>query len=213
MAANHRSDPLTTFYTISAVERETALSKDTLRVWERRYRFPKPERDEHGERVYTQADVDKLRVIKQLVDRGHRPSKLVELSLADLQRLAESQSGGFTENQMPVELRRYMSLLKAHRANELRQCLVQELTRVGLQRFVLQTVAPLNVQVGLAWMRGDFEVFEEHLYTETVQGVLRGAIAAVPPGDDEPRVIVTTLVNEQPSLVSSWCTRSSRCKA
>ena len=33
---------------ISAVERDTGISKDTLRVWERRYRFPVPERDEHG---------------------------------------------------------------------------------------------------------------------------------------------------------------------
>jgi len=34
-------------YNISAVERDTGLSKDTLRVWERRYGFPKPLRDCH----------------------------------------------------------------------------------------------------------------------------------------------------------------------
>ena len=36
---------------ISAVERETGLSKDVLRMWERRYGFPKPDRDENGERA------------------------------------------------------------------------------------------------------------------------------------------------------------------
>src|SRR5271165_2475103 len=36
---------------IAAVERDTGLSKDTLRVWERRYRFPLPLRDTSGERV------------------------------------------------------------------------------------------------------------------------------------------------------------------
>ena len=30
---------------ISAVERETGLSKDVLRIWERRYGFPRPGRD------------------------------------------------------------------------------------------------------------------------------------------------------------------------
>ena len=37
--------------TIAAVERDTGLGKDTLRIWERRYGFPRPLRDAGGERV------------------------------------------------------------------------------------------------------------------------------------------------------------------
>ncbi|MBZ8144144.1 cobalamin-binding protein, partial [Rubrivivax gelatinosus] len=44
------SEPLT--LSIAAVERDTGLSKDTLRVWERRYGFPSPARDPQGERAY-----------------------------------------------------------------------------------------------------------------------------------------------------------------
>ena len=44
--------------TIAAVERETGLSKDTLRVWERRYAFPRPARDSNGERIYPPEQVD-----------------------------------------------------------------------------------------------------------------------------------------------------------
>src|SRR2546429_6664813 len=46
--------PYTTLFRspISAVERETGLAKDTLRVWERRYGFPRPERDSAGDRRY-----------------------------------------------------------------------------------------------------------------------------------------------------------------
>ncbi|MCX7153848.1 MAG: MerR family transcriptional regulator [Proteobacteria bacterium] len=46
------SQPSLTCFTISAVERDTGLSKDILRMWERRYRFPQPDRDQHGERLY-----------------------------------------------------------------------------------------------------------------------------------------------------------------
>ena len=49
--------------TISAVERDTGLSKDTLRMWERRYGFPQPGRDSYGERVYLPEQVEKLRMI------------------------------------------------------------------------------------------------------------------------------------------------------
>ena len=45
-------------YNIAAVERDTGLSKDILRVWERRYGFPKPERDHNDDRLYTLPDFD-----------------------------------------------------------------------------------------------------------------------------------------------------------
>ena len=59
--------------TIASVERDTGLSKDTLRVWERRYGFPAPGRDARGERLYPLDQVDKLRTLKRLLDLGHRP--------------------------------------------------------------------------------------------------------------------------------------------
>ena len=54
--------------TIAAVERDTGLTKDTLRVWERRYGFPTPLRDRSGQRVYSRRDMEKLRLIKRLLD-------------------------------------------------------------------------------------------------------------------------------------------------
>ena len=50
---------------IAAVERDTGLGKDTLRVWERRYGFPKPERDAQGERAYPLAQVQRLRLLRR----------------------------------------------------------------------------------------------------------------------------------------------------
>ena len=62
---------------IAAVERDTGLSKDTLRVWERRYGFPLPHRDALGERSYPFDQVERLRTIKRLLDAGHRPGRVV----------------------------------------------------------------------------------------------------------------------------------------
>ena len=64
---------------IAAVERDTGLSKDTLRVWERRYGFPMPERDAIGERAYPLDQVEKLRIVKRLMDGGHRPGRVVPM--------------------------------------------------------------------------------------------------------------------------------------
>lgn len=74
MPTEPRNSPL---LTISAVERETGLSKDTLGAWERRYGFPIPERDARGDRRYPPQQVERLRKIKRLVDHGFRPSKIM----------------------------------------------------------------------------------------------------------------------------------------
>ena len=75
---------------IAAVERDTGLSKDTLRVWERRYGFPNPERDGSGERAYPLDQVERLRLVKRLLDVGHRPGRVVALEVEDLQRLVDA---------------------------------------------------------------------------------------------------------------------------
>lgn len=73
-----------TWLGIGAIERETGLSKDTLRVWERRYGFPNPVRNLNGERVYSAEQVEKLKTIRKLLDKGKRPSRIVAASTEEL---------------------------------------------------------------------------------------------------------------------------------
>jgi hypothetical protein len=75
---------------ISAVERETGISKDVLRKWESRYGFPAPLRDDQGERSYPPDQVARLRLIKRLMDTGLRPSRIVGESVESLDALARS---------------------------------------------------------------------------------------------------------------------------
>src|SRR3954468_17303455 len=77
---------------ISAVERETGLSKDVLRMWERRYGYPKPARDDNGERQYAVAEVAKLRAMKRLMDVGLRPGRIIHNTQAELDALCEERS-------------------------------------------------------------------------------------------------------------------------
>jgi methanogenic corrinoid protein MtbC1 len=185
-------------HSISAVERDTGLSKDTLRVWERRYHFPLPDRDENGERVYTHEQIEKLRALKRLIDRGHRPSKIVGRTLPELLALVDPAPAA--PEPVAGENGSIVDLLRAHRVADLRQVLGQMLVRQGLARFCLETVGPTTHRVGEAWMRGHLEVFEEHLYTETVQGLLRSALASIPQPGGPPRVLLTTFPNEQHGL-------------
>jgi len=189
---------------IAAVERDTGLSKDTLRVWERRYGFPQPARDANGERVYPSDQVDKLRLLKRLMDQGHRPGKIAEQSLEQLQALAEAGNGSASpassEQRSDDALGPFLELVTEHRVEDLRRELSMLTVKVGLARFVTDVIAPLTALVGETWARGRLAIFEEHLYTESVQGVLRNAITSIPHPGESPRVLLTTVPQEPHGL-------------
>jgi DNA-binding transcriptional MerR regulator/methylmalonyl-CoA mutase cobalamin-binding subunit len=186
-------------FSIAAVEREVGLSKDVLRVWERRYGFPVPDRDPHGERLYPAGQVLRLRLIKRLMDLGYRPGRLMSTPVDELEALAAgshgAQAGQADAEAGSHELDQLFALVRQHDAAAYLQAMQQRLARQGLRRFVLDTVAPLTVHIGSAWQQGRLQVFEEHLFTELTARVLRQAIAAVP-GGSEPRVLLTTLPKE-----------------
>jgi len=185
---------------ISAVERETGLSKDVLRMWERRYGFPKPARDDNGERQYSAADVGKLRTIKRLMDVGLRPGKIIALTLAELNTMADARTPSRQEPVAPALERDVLAMLRTHDTASLQHALANLVMRQGLQRFVLDTITPLNRAVGDGWMRGDLQVFEEHLYTEQLQVVLRTAINAFPRQPGTPRMLLTTFPAEHHAI-------------
>jgi len=192
---------------IAAVERDTGIGKDTLRVWERRYGFPKPGRDANDERTYPIAQVEKLRVIKRLMDQGHRPGRIVAQSMDALQHLSRGEAT-LQSSQATVaapvreDLVAYITLLQAQDHEGVRRDLLKVLSQDGLQRFVTDLVAPLTSLVGEAWARGDLAVHEEHLYTECVSTLMRQAIAGIPKPahGGEPAVLLTTFPQEAHGL-------------
>ena len=186
-------------FNIAAVERDTGLSKDVLRVWERRYGFPVPDRDDHGERIYPAEQVERLRLVKRLMDAGHRPGKLLATPTEELNALAPRRPeppGAASGAGAAAELGDLISLIKQHDGAAYQQAMQQRLARQGLERFVQDTVAPLTRLVGAAWEEGSVEVFEEHLFTELTKRLLRQAIATLPGGKRSPRIVLTSVPDE-----------------
>ena len=186
---------------IAAVERATGLSKDTLRVWERRYGFPRPARDDNGERAYPPEQLEKLRLIRRFMDLGHRPGKIVAAPMRELTaRMTAFDAGCRAKSELAVPLPAVLQLLKTHRIAEMRDYLAQDMMRKGVQRFLQETVVPINAEVGSAWMRGEIEIHEEHVYSEQINHLLRQAIGNAAPAATAPRIMLTTLPGEEHQL-------------
>jgi hypothetical protein len=190
---------------IAAVERETGLGKDTLRAWERRYGFPVPQRDAAGIRGYPRALVDRLALIRRALLAGQRPGRLLGLPPGELDALLA------TTAVVPVPLAKAPGVLdvgeglvalRARGTEALRHWLTLGLARTGLASFVIDGVAPLTVAVGDAWVDGSIAIYEEHLYSEALQAVLRSALVPFQTGLEPaaPRMLLTTVPGEAHGL-------------
>ncbi len=76
-------------YAIGAVSRLTGISTHTLRIWERRYGAVIADRTESGRRIYSRRDVEKLGLLKILVDRGFSIGQIANLDLEELRARRE----------------------------------------------------------------------------------------------------------------------------
>lgn len=184
---------------IQAVERETGVSKELLRMWERRYQFPLPLRDHQGDRIYPQDQVSKLRLLRRLIDNGFRPGKIIAMETSELENLLRSKYTNRIESTPELETE-LIAALKSHDSNALREYLSHQLVKMGLQSFILEFLQYANPMVGDAWMRGIIEIHEEHLYTEQVQSLIRGAISSLRAATSAPHILLTTPPDEAHTL-------------
>lgn len=236
--------PRSLMMSIAAVERDTGLSKDTLRIWEKRYGFPLPVRDAQGERCYPVEQVERLRVIKRLLDVGHRPGRVVNLPPEDLQALADRSADaqglpprtgrgqaasvatppaqvastpaprpGFAAPALPDRwIDGALARVDAHDVAGLKRLLAQAVPTLGLARFITEVCGPLLQAMGEGWLRGRFQVPQEHWVSQCLQQSLHAAIHALPPTDpaQAPRVLLSTFPGEPHALgllmVEGWLT-------
>lgn len=70
-------------YPIRTVAELTGINPVTLRAWERRYGLIRPQRTEKGHRLYTEADIQRIRHIVALLDRGILISRAREILAND----------------------------------------------------------------------------------------------------------------------------------
>jgi methanogenic corrinoid protein MtbC1 len=185
-------------YSIRVTSRLTSIELDTLRMWERRYGFPRPERTSGGSRVYSEADVEALKLVKRALDQGYRPGEVVGKSREELTQLVlvASQAPSPTEAATPT-MATMLAALGRDEVPLLRAQLRQAAVMLGPKRFLVEVAHPICVRVGELWAEGKLEVRHEHMLSECLSSQLRILMSAYEDRPGAPRVLLTTLPNER----------------
>lgn len=191
-------------FSIRVVANRTSLSVETLRMWERRYGFPKPARRPGGSRLYSESDVRRLSLLAAAVRAGYRPGDVIALDDADIQRLispiAVPRPTSETADKHAVQ-----ELVEAFHGDKIEHA--RNLLRIaastrGPRHFVTDIAHPLAVAIGDAWARGEVQVRHEHVMTALLTTQLRLLLESLDSGrdTDRPRVVLATLPNEHHAL-------------
>ncbi len=187
---------------ISAVEQETGISKELLRMWERRYGFPIPQRDGAGNRLYSREQIQRLHQINRLLQAGFRPGYVVGAEPKQLERLLSElpkPSGPAPSVNPALEL-----TWEAVRRTELRtvrQLLRRELARNGSENWILQLAAPLHQQMARARLDDSLPSYAQRAGQELLLETLELAAAQIPLASEESlRIFLMSLPGEDRPL-------------
>ena len=204
------ADPVHPMRLVSA---RTGLSPHVLRVWERRYGAVHPVRSAGGQRLYSDADLERLQLLRDATQAGRSIGQMVNLPNDALRELIATDAE-HSEQAPPAE-RATPSASQAEPARALDACLdavgqldherlATELQRAAvhlpLASFTDDVVAPLLAEIGVRWARGEFGPAQEHVASAVVHRVLSDIVHSCMPLSDAPAIVVGTPMGQRHEL-------------
>lgn len=162
-------------YPVSQVESMTGIKAHTLRVWERRYQFLKPQRTETNIRFYTDEQLRKLINISILNRNGHRISKLNQMPEEEIhQRVNEILSNSDKSIEDDIQgLTLAMLEMNEEKFNQIYQA---HIIRKGLLRTITDVIYPFLNHVGVLWITNKAYPAQEHFITNLIRQKIISAI-------------------------------------
>jgi MerR family transcriptional regulator, light-induced transcriptional regulator len=178
--------PVQPRYSIAAVSKLTGISCHTLRVWERRYGFPAPERSASGHRRYDRMQVQLLCRLSDLNRSSRQPiGELISRLNVDALEPGEPalRSNGAVDEAVRAKLVYRLIAGESEEAEREYAGFVSQLDPLGL---VNQVIHPALIEAGEGWFRKSYSVFEERLITVFLRQKLVALITEAREANSQP---------------------------
>jgi len=177
---------------IHRVAKLTGLSKDVIRIWERRYGLVKPSRSSNRYREYSDEEVALLRFVKAQMEQGATIGSLAvegHDSLVARMRIATPVSA---EDQKPHErlLDDLMGSLDPLDKAGFERRLNGAVAVIPFEEAVQRILLPLQRRIGELWHQGLLDIGVEHYVTKIVQQKLFSVMNQLPVNESGPRVLI-----------------------
>jgi DNA-binding transcriptional MerR regulator/methylmalonyl-CoA mutase cobalamin-binding subunit len=197
---------------IQRVAKLTSLSKDVIRVWERRFGLLKPTRGANRYRNYSDEDVALLRFLKEQLDAGGSIGELAKLGREELLGRARASAPrvSFVDNTFSRLLRELLSTLNPFNRVIFEKRLNGAVAVVPFEEALHGILLPLQEQVGQLWHEVQIDVAIEHYVTKQIQQKIFSAMNQLPVAEFGAKVVVACPPGEEHDIAA--LTVAYRCR-
>lgn len=189
-------------HSIKAVATRTGLTPHVIRIWERRYGAVVPTRTATNRRLYSDADIDRLRLLRRATQAGESIGQVADLSNEELAKLIGETPLPMQEPSLPqpTEVRtasEYVSIALEAVAemdgHKLETTLLEASVQLGQTQLLDNVLQPLLTTVGERWLAGEIRMAHEHFASAIVRTILGGMLSGGQREQSAPRLVTTTL--------------------
>ncbi len=168
-------------FTLKSILRLTGLRPDTVRVWEKRYGAVRPERSNNGRRMYSETEVNRLKLLAELSQQGHSISTIAKLKDDKLIALLSSikSTNPLSKTSVLNQNAKIISdeLLNAIDSFDLKKLEVQ-LSKANYilspRDLIFYLIPQLMIQVGVKINNGSISIAQEHALSELIKSNIHG---------------------------------------
>jgi DNA-binding transcriptional MerR regulator/methylmalonyl-CoA mutase cobalamin-binding subunit len=187
-------------YPIQLVARLTGLSAHVIRIWEQRYRAVEPQRTATKRRLYSQRDIERLNLLRDLTQAGHSIGQVAQLPTdqlgqlvagsTNLQARAPRVTGEAPDSVSFID--ECVAAVKALDGHALDNALHRAATALGCLGLLQRVVAPLTQTLGDSWRDGTLTAAHEHFATAAIRVFLGNLAKPFGAMDNAPVLVVAT---------------------
>jgi len=156
---------------INVISTACGVMPHTIRTWEKRYQVFTPERSEGGQRLYSEVDLAKAKLIVALIEQGHTISSLARHSLQDLRSLLVVNKGEDSESGKmftSVETKRLLQHLANFNIDLVASGMQHLRLSIGVKEFIFKIVLPVMQEIEKLYLKGMYSVTQEHIISTIV---------------------------------------------
>jgi DNA-binding transcriptional MerR regulator/methylmalonyl-CoA mutase cobalamin-binding subunit len=185
---------------LNLVSKRTGISPQLIRTWEKRYQAVTPQRSATNRRLYSDADLEKLLLLKRATAMGLAISAVANLSIEELHELVDRKVvGSSTDTPPPLgndaagyHLENCLRAIGNFDYAGLESALLNASSALGSQQMVETVIHPLMEKTGAFWLSGEFKIAQEHMASTIVRSLLGNMLVSARSSVESPRLVATT---------------------
>ena len=188
---------------IKTVATQTGLTQLIIRAWEKRYNVVTPLRTEKNRRLYSDADISRLTLLRLATEAGHSIGRIANLSTEELLKLigmdgtvAQPTTIAKEVVSQETSVRLYIAsciaAVKEFETQVLESTLFAASVAFSQPVFLEKLIAPLMQEIGEQWKVGNLRIAHEHLATAVVRTLLGNIRQGSDVSASMPNLVVAT---------------------